>query len=378
MAQTLIKMKEEKDVDDSSRPARSILTLKPLPTIDPKDKGKGVLEESPVKKVKRTDMDAAQIAKDAEITRLIHEKELAKIEKEKKERQRQDQASMDYIASLYDEVQAKIERGIPLIRGNSREVIGVEIALLKSEVNMKQLVKFNEKARILELKQNHEDIVLTSNMPYPARRYDEGMTRSSTKKLFTPFKEPDGVFHSTRKLLKKTSLDYLSSSEFDLFSDHENQSKEEIEANRDNSEVKWDPNNIEFENWLASKFRNHKTMVGYTKNALWDYWRIGNDEETYEEYKDDWINEWNKGIPWVNEKPWTDDGEGGYCNTRDLHGFFRDGNSIHYKDYEWYDMIKDNELKEEALINKRILEESMNVMEESSDSKLDHDLPVDE
>ncbi|GJR89512.1 hypothetical protein Tco_0213523 [Tanacetum coccineum] len=54
MAQTLIKMKEEKakekgvsikDVDDSSRPERSILTLKPLPTIHPKDKGKSVLEE---------------------------------------------------------------------------------------------------------------------------------------------------------------------------------------------------------------------------------------------------------------------------------------------------------------------------------------------
>ncbi|GJT20030.1 hypothetical protein Tco_0878736, partial [Tanacetum coccineum] len=42
------------NVDDSSRPARSILTLKPLPTIDPKDKGKGVLKESPVKKVKRS------------------------------------------------------------------------------------------------------------------------------------------------------------------------------------------------------------------------------------------------------------------------------------------------------------------------------------
>ncbi|GJT13014.1 hypothetical protein Tco_0860056 [Tanacetum coccineum] len=46
---TLIKMKEEKakekgvsfkDIKDSSRPERSILTLKPLPTIDPKDKGK--------------------------------------------------------------------------------------------------------------------------------------------------------------------------------------------------------------------------------------------------------------------------------------------------------------------------------------------------
>ncbi|GKF02502.1 hypothetical protein Tco_0029425, partial [Tanacetum coccineum] len=49
MAQTLIKMKEEeakekgvaiKDVEDSSRPIRSITTLQPLPTIDPKDKRK--------------------------------------------------------------------------------------------------------------------------------------------------------------------------------------------------------------------------------------------------------------------------------------------------------------------------------------------------
>ncbi|GJR69775.1 hypothetical protein Tco_0015840 [Tanacetum coccineum] len=104
MAQTLIKMKEEKakekgvsikDVDDSSRPTRSILTLKPLPTIDPKGKGKGVLKESPVKKVKRNDLDAAQIAKDAEIARLIHEKELVEMEREREERQRQDQAYVD-------------------------------------------------------------------------------------------------------------------------------------------------------------------------------------------------------------------------------------------------------------------------------------------
>nr|GEV74101.1 hypothetical protein [Tanacetum cinerariifolium] len=63
MAQTLIKMKEEKakekevsikDIEDSSGPARSILTLKPLLTIDPKDKGKGVLKEpEPAKKMTR-------------------------------------------------------------------------------------------------------------------------------------------------------------------------------------------------------------------------------------------------------------------------------------------------------------------------------------
>ncbi|GJW27530.1 hypothetical protein Tco_0044405 [Tanacetum coccineum] len=138
MAQTLIKMKEEKakkkgvsikDVDDSSRPERSILTLKPLPTIDPKDKGKGVLKESPVKKVKRSDLDAAQIAKDAEIARLVHEKELAEMEREREERQRQDQASVDYIASLYDEVQAKMDASEELaarLQMEEREMYTIE------------------------------------------------------------------------------------------------------------------------------------------------------------------------------------------------------------------------------------------------------------
>ncbi|GKE71476.1 hypothetical protein Tco_1529548 [Tanacetum coccineum] len=81
MAQTLIKMKEEKakekgvafkDVEYSSRPARSILTLKPLPIIDPKDKDKGVLQEpEPAKKMAKSDFDAAQIARDAEIARQL-------------------------------------------------------------------------------------------------------------------------------------------------------------------------------------------------------------------------------------------------------------------------------------------------------------------
>ncbi|GKB21700.1 putative ribonuclease H-like domain-containing protein [Tanacetum coccineum] len=58
-----LRKKEEsiKDVIDSSRHERSILTLKPLLIIDPKDKGKGVLKELPVKKVKRSDLDADQL-----------------------------------------------------------------------------------------------------------------------------------------------------------------------------------------------------------------------------------------------------------------------------------------------------------------------------
>ncbi|GKD82251.1 hypothetical protein Tco_1349090 [Tanacetum coccineum] len=93
MAQTLIKMKEEKakekgvlikDIKDSSRPARSILTLKPIPTIDPNDKGKSVLEEpEPVKKMTRCDFDAAQIARDAEIARQLQLDLQAEVERER-------------------------------------------------------------------------------------------------------------------------------------------------------------------------------------------------------------------------------------------------------------------------------------------------------
>ncbi|GKA28381.1 hypothetical protein Tco_0714549 [Tanacetum coccineum] len=55
-----------KVVEESHRPARSVLTLKPLLKIDPKDKGKGVLEEQPkpAMKLKKSDLDAAQLAMD--------------------------------------------------------------------------------------------------------------------------------------------------------------------------------------------------------------------------------------------------------------------------------------------------------------------------
>nr|GEV27539.1 xylulose kinase-1 [Tanacetum cinerariifolium] len=81
-----------KDIKDFSRPARSILTLKPLPTIDLKDKGKGVLEEpKPTKKRTRSDLDVAQIAKDAEVARLVYEEELAELEREKEKRHREEE-----------------------------------------------------------------------------------------------------------------------------------------------------------------------------------------------------------------------------------------------------------------------------------------------
>ncbi|GJY24743.1 hypothetical protein Tco_0398401 [Tanacetum coccineum] len=54
------------------------------------------------------------------------------------------------------------------------------------------------------------------------------MTRSSTKELFTPFENPEREFRSSRKLFKTQSLDELSSLEFDLFSDLEEHSDEDV------------------------------------------------------------------------------------------------------------------------------------------------------
>ncbi|GKD60683.1 hypothetical protein Tco_1298192 [Tanacetum coccineum] len=86
--------------------------------------------------------------------------------------------------------------------------------------------------------------------------------------------------------------------------------------------------------------------------------------KTYDEYKDDWIYEWNIDVPWVDEKPWTNTGvwteptpvkhyckpfnyktgclewptyswkNDGYCNGGNLPGAYIVGNSLHYQDYE--------------------------------------------
>nr|GEU88060.1 hypothetical protein [Tanacetum cinerariifolium] len=54
------------------------------------------------------------------------------------------------------------------------------------------------------------------------------MTRSSTKELLTPFKDPKRECRSSRKLFKTLSLDEPRSPEYNLFSDLEENFKEEV------------------------------------------------------------------------------------------------------------------------------------------------------
>ncbi|GJS56783.1 hypothetical protein Tco_0651567 [Tanacetum coccineum] len=115
--------------------------------------------------------------------------------------------------------------------------------------------------------------------------------------------------------------------------------------------------------------------------------------KTYDDYKNDWIYEWNKDVPWVDEKLWTDTGvwtepkpvkhtcepfdyktgcsewptcswkEDGYCNRGNLPGTYIIENQLHYQDYEWYEALDDCELKEEALRNKAIMDRVINIDE---------------
>nr|GEW54449.1 hypothetical protein [Tanacetum cinerariifolium] len=85
---------------------------------------------------------------------------------------------------------------------------------------------------------------------------------------------------------------------------------------------------VTMEQWLDLKYGNHMTMDENIKKGL----------------KDD-----------------------GYCNGENLSGAYIVGNTLHYQDLEWYEALKDGKLKEEALLNKSIMERTINEEEESLD-----------
>ncbi|GKC87321.1 hypothetical protein Tco_1147970 [Tanacetum coccineum] len=82
--------------------------------------------------------------------------------------------------------------------------------------------------------------------------------------------------------------------------------------------------------------------------------------KTYKEYKDGWIYEWNKDVPWVHERPWTKNGvwkePTPVKHHWNLPGAYIIGNTLRYQDLEWYEALKDGKLKEEALKNKAIMD----------------------
>ncbi|GKC99262.1 hypothetical protein Tco_1169537 [Tanacetum coccineum] len=109
IAQTLVKMRSEKAkekgvaVRDVEEYARSI---KILPTIDPKDKGKGIMQEreKPPKNPRK-----AQIQMDEELAIRLQEEEKAELEKMQRERAAQEEAYNAALITEFDDVQARMD-----------------------------------------------------------------------------------------------------------------------------------------------------------------------------------------------------------------------------------------------------------------------------
>ncbi|GKA12313.1 hypothetical protein Tco_0691859 [Tanacetum coccineum] len=120
MSQNKVKQKEKekgveiKDTEDTDRPRtkieRSILTLKPLPKIDPKAKGKKKIEEEDESDTESEDITEAEkkfkmLANDEEIARKVQEEWEAE---ENKKRLAEEEATMAAFTNEYDFIQARL------------------------------------------------------------------------------------------------------------------------------------------------------------------------------------------------------------------------------------------------------------------------------
>ncbi|GKB58726.1 hypothetical protein Tco_0914912, partial [Tanacetum coccineum] len=166
-------------------------------------------------------------------------------------------------------------------------------------------------------------------------------------------------------------------------------------------------NVFDFETPLCRAFKEFNYLLQINSDVLT---KVIDGFKTYKEYKDDWIYDWNKDVPWVHEIPWTENGawmeptpvkhhckpfnyksgysewpacswkDDGYCNGGNLPGAYIIRNTLRYQDLEWYEALKDGKLKWGNFDDtNRDNEESENVVEnkdeERSDVFDDHERP---
>ncbi|GKB65259.1 hypothetical protein Tco_0921445 [Tanacetum coccineum] len=147
---------------------------------------------------------------------------------------------------------------------------------------------------------------------------------------------------------------------------------------------KVETNLFDYETLLCEKFKEFNYLLKIDPDVVT---KDIKGFKTYDEYKDDWIYEWNKNMPWVHKKPWTDIGVWTQpapfvhcCKPFNYKRAYIVRNTLRYQDLEWYDALKDSKLKEEALRNKAIMEGMIDDNDESNEERCelfdDHELPV--
>ncbi|GJY30332.1 hypothetical protein Tco_0413827 [Tanacetum coccineum] len=118
-AKTVSREKEKgvefKDIEETDRPrptlTRSLLTLKPLPKIDPKDKGKKKIEEEDESEsesdgIPKAEKKFKQLASDEEMARKVQEEWEGE---EERKRLAEEEATNEALIRNYDDIKARIE-----------------------------------------------------------------------------------------------------------------------------------------------------------------------------------------------------------------------------------------------------------------------------
>nr|GEZ86074.1 hypothetical protein [Tanacetum cinerariifolium] len=107
--------------------------------------------------------------------------------------------------------------------------------------------------------------------------------------------------------------------------------------------------------WREDGYCNRGNLPELTKDII--------GFKTNEDYKDDWIYEWNENVPWVYDKTWLDNGI--WKEPKPVKHTCKPFNyktgcsewptySWREDELEWYEALEDSELKDEALRNKAI------------------------
>ncbi|GJW27150.1 hypothetical protein Tco_0040961 [Tanacetum coccineum] len=136
--------------------------------------------------------------------------------------------------------------------------------------------------------------------------------------------------------------------------DQQDDSKQQMTHGLD-VDMDYDTSNVEFTEWIATNVFDFETPTckafkefNYLLQVDLDFLtKVIHGFKTYEEYKDDWIYECNKDIPW--ELAWS------------IHSW----EHTPLQNLEWYEALEDGKLKDKALKNKAIMEGIINEDDES-------------
>ncbi|GJR16228.1 reverse transcriptase domain-containing protein [Tanacetum coccineum] len=113
------------------------------------------------------------------------------------------------------------------------------------------------------------------------------MTRSSTNELFTPYKEPEREFRSSRRLFKSLSLDELRSPDFNLLFNQEYSEEEEAEAMAETMEQYMSKTRTGYGSGVARPKIDNKDqfeLKGQCLKELREYTFSGSDNEDANEH----------------------------------------------------------------------------------------------